>query len=493
MPMTDRHDWLYRCQSLVEPMQDHDWATTPIGARETWSFHLEAAIANLLSNPLPILLAWGDGKYAFWNEAWESYDDDRFLKLGHPVERWIAGVDFETERRLQAAENAAAHGDGAIVRICERGGIQPNEALIVPVFAANGRVSGVQLTVLHRDAPVRSRRQIEESEERLRSALAVGRIGLWDWDITNDRVHWSDEHFRMEGYAVGEIEPSYEAWSNRLHPDDRERAERTLHTAMEKAVPFVCEFRVVHPGGSVHWLSARGEFSYDETGRAIRMIGAMIETTDHRRLEERQAVLLAELQHRVRNLIGLIQSLARSTSSSCESVEDYVDHFVGRLQALGRTQVVLAREPGAKADLEQLVRDELLAHAATDREVCLEGPRIELSPKSTEILMLAVHELATNSVKYGALGAGGALAIEWTTESRADRQWLIFVWRETCQVSADNLRRGFGSDLIERRVPYELGGEGRLEITSDGVVARIAFALQNTGSIFETNAETSLG
>ncbi|UVI39161.1 PAS domain-containing sensor histidine kinase [Qipengyuania spongiae] len=358
-----------------------------------------------------------------------------------------------------------------------------------PIEDASGRVTligGIGEDVTEERA---AQQRLADSEERLRTAIEVGRLGLWDWDILEEKVHWSDEHFRMEGYAVGEIEPSYEAWARRLHPDDRERAENTLRRAMAEHEPFVCEFRVAHPDGSIHWLSARGEFAYDHEGRPTRMIGAMIETTQARRLEERQRLLLAELQHRVRNLIAMIQALVKSTSTGYDTVAEYVDHLVGRLQALGRTQVVLTLRPGSRADLEDLVRDELLAHEATDREVGISGPPTFLSPKAAEIVTLALHELTTNSIKYGALGSGGELSIAWSKWDQDQQHWTTLTWEERVKGPIHVGRRGFGAELIELRVPYELNGEGKFSVDANGVLARISFPLEDIGSILEPAPE----
>lgn len=359
-----------------------------------------------------------------------------------------------------------------------------------PIEDASGSVSligGIGEDVTERKI---TQERIEYSEERLRSAIEIGRLGLWDWDIAGDKIHWSDEHFRMQGYAVGEIVPSYEAWASRLHPEDRAETEAALKKAMADRTDYARTFRVVHPNGSVHWLSARGRFSYDESGSAVRLIGAMVDVTDIRKSEERQRLLLAELQHRVRNLLGMIRGVAKETAKSYDKVGDYVDHFVGRLQAMGRTQGILTRRPGATVDLEDLVREELLAHAASDLVADIEGPEVALFPKTAEVLTLAVHELATNSIKYGVLGDSGELQITWSRYQRDDRPWVLFCWQEkTNFVASGDHRRGFGTELIEKRVPYELQGEGNVQVTSRGVKAKIAFPLQRGASILEPGPE----
>lgn len=126
-----------------------------------------------------------------------------------------------------------------------------------------------QVGVLFNDVSERKQRDelLLRSEERLKSAVEVGCLGLWDWNIATGEVHWSDEHFAMIGYRMGEVVPSHKAWIAHIHPEDREATERALHQAMERAEDYVHEYRVVHPDGSVHWLSGRGRFFYG-SGRA---------------------------------------------------------------------------------------------------------------------------------------------------------------------------------------------------------------------------------
>jgi len=320
-------------------------------------------------------------------------------------------------------------------------------------------------------------------------ASEIGKVGLWDWNVETGELTWSDEHFRMEGYEPGEIVPTYDIWSERVHPDDRSATEAKIREAMESGCEYLNEYRVSHPNGEVRWLSARGRFLFDEDGRPVRMLGAMVDTTQRRREEEWQRLLVAELQHRVRNLIGMVRSVARLSAPSHRNVSDYVDHLIGRLQAMGRTQSTLTRSPGRNVDLAELVREELLVHAAQPHQYHLDGPPIALSPHAAEIVTLAVHELATNSIKYGALGDTGYIRIVWTTLEKNGKPWMNLRWQETSpQRKTKFNRKGFGRRLIEERVPYELQGEGRFDIHDTGVLAQLEFPLTDSGSILETRS-----
>lgn len=211
---------------------------------------------------------------------------------------------------------------------------------------------------------------------------------------------------------------------------------------------------------------------------------------EKKQAEKRQQLLLAELQHRVRNILAVTRAIIRRSNDGQRSTEDYAQHLEGRISALARTQVLLTRSAGAGADLECILRDELLAQAASERQFALEGPPVALSPKAAEVVTLALHELTTNAVKYGAFARDdGHLTILWHVEPRDDRDWLVLFWREAGVrvIDAAPRRRGFGQELIARQIPYELGGEGQFELKPGGLECRIAFPLRPGDSILQTD------
>lgn len=359
----------------------------------------------------------------------------------------------------------------------------------VPVLDEDGAITEWFGTATDITQRRKTEQQLAHGAEMLRMATEIGKVGLWDWNVETGELIWSDEHFRMEGYAVGEVEPSYEIWAERIYPDDRAAAEARMNTARETGEEYVNEYRVRHANGEIRWLSARGRFLYDENGSPVRMLGAMVDITERRREEEWQKLLVAELQHRVRNLIGMVRSVARLSAPSHRHVDDYVDHLIGRLQAMGRTQSTLTRSPGRNVDLAELVSEELLVHAAQPHQYHLEGQPVALSPHAAEIVTLAIHELATNSIKYGALGDTGYIRIVWATENRDDSCWISLRWQETSPPRKSKAtRKGFGRRLIEERVPYELNGKGRFNLHDTGVLAELEFPLSDGDSILETRS-----
>jgi two-component sensor histidine kinase len=189
--------------------------------------------------------------------------------------------------------------------------------------------------------------------------------------------------------------------------------------------------------------------------------------------------LVGELQHRVRNILAVVRSVIARSAETSDTVEDLAAHLDGRIAALARVQATLVRNPRAGVDLEGLVRDELLAQNADEDKVRVSGPEISLPSKAAEVLTLAIHELATNAMKFGALSqASGNLEINWRLEDvETPRRRLELVWLETgVRVASGAPRReGFGTNLLKRRLPYELAGNAEVEFRPGGLVCRIGF------------------
>lgn len=304
--------------------------------------------------------------------------------------------------------------------------------------------------------------------------------GRWTWASPQWTAYTGQSAAASEGSG----------WLAAVFPDDRPGVEQVWSTAL-KWGEFQAEHRLRRArDGAVRWFQTRATAVRDEHGAVVEWLGTSTDVDDLRRLQERQAVLLAELQHRVRNILAVIRSITARTAETSGSVEEFAAHLDGRLGSLARTQVLLTRQPGTGVDVEIMVREELLAQAAQEPAVDVGGPEVRLSPKAAEILTLAVHELATNAVKYGALAApAGVIQVRWDVREEDGETWFTLRWTESgvrVAVAAPR-REGFGTDLIKHRVPYELEGIGHLEFLPGGVRATLAFPLRPGDSVLQTD------
>jgi len=205
-----------------------------------------------------------------------------------------------------------------------------------------------------------------------------------------------------------------------------------------------------------------------------------IDVTAITRAEERQRLLLAELQHRVRNTLGVVRSIARRSSETSTSVEDYAAHLDGRLNAFARTQAMVTRDPEGGVDLEYLVVEEMLGYNAREGEqLRVSGPPVRFQPKAAETFALAIHELATNAIKYGALSQPkGKVDVSWRVDNAANPPQLVLDWRERGgpRVGPPQ-RKGFGTELLEKTLAFEFKGKTTLNYDPSGLQCTIAIPL----------------
>jgi len=333
---------------------------------------------------------------------------------------------------------------------------------------------------------------LRESEERFRQFGEASSDLLWIRDAETLSFEYVSPAFRsLYGVPREEVlrRNDVKAWLELIHPDDRDEAVGALR-ALRDGVPRSHEFRALRPDGETLWLHNTDFPMFDQSGQVQRIAGIAQDVTERKRAVALQETLLAELQHRVRNILAVIRSIIRRSNDEERSTEDYVQHLEGRISALARTQVLLTRKPGAGVDLENMIRDELLAQVADEEHISISGPDVTLAPKAAEVLTLAIHELATNATKYGAFShPEGRLSIEWQVSERDGQDWLALRWSESGVpiVTSAPARRGFGAELISRRIPYELRGRGSFELRPGGLSSEIEFPLMAGDSILQTN------
>lgn len=325
-----------------------------------------------------------------------------------------------------------------------------------------------------RQAAIASR--LATSEERLRLAVEASRMGMWDRDMRTEETTWNDEYYHLLGYGVGEVKPGYATWIGRVHPDDRAATEEQVTSAMRERGIYVSEYRALRPDGAVRRCVARGRFFYDHAGKPIRMIGLVEDITEVRQQAEQQRVLVAELQHRTRNLMAVVHSIVQQTMETAESLEDFEHRFNQRLMALSRVQRLLSRADHEAITIGGLVGMELDALGSAERgdKVKLAGPKVLLRKSAVQMLSLAIHELATNALKYGAPEKkDGSLSVTWRIERTAPDGHVLLEWIERgiapAPRAADNARRGYGRTLIEEALPYSLSAQTTFELGRDSL------------------------
>lgn len=286
---------------------------------------------------------------------------------------------------------------------------------------------------------------------------------------------------------------STRGWLERIHPDDRERVQNAWSNAPDDGI-LVIDYRLWNQEeGGYRNVRMRVVRIKDDKGSTAEWLGTITDVHELLRLQQRQNDLLAELQHRVRNTLAVVRSIVRRSAETSGSVEEYASHLDGRINALARIQNVLTRSPEATLDLQGLILDELASQGGGEAEkFAVSGPDILLSGSAAGTLSLAFHELATNAVKYGALATpGGSIEVTWDIKPNTGRPLLDIRWREILPRNSTPVpvRRGFGSELIEKVIPYELGGRTSLDLSPTGIVCSIVLPLHNEIRLGQTGPE----
>ncbi|WP_108660257.1 CheR family methyltransferase [Acuticoccus kandeliae] len=329
----------------------------------------------------------------------------------------------------------------------------------------------------------------QEAAERLQIAIQTGRLATWDWDIATGNLVWSDGHFALLGYEVGEVEPSYDLWLKHVFPEDQETARAALDIALSGAASYHCEYRVTPRDGPPIWLEARGHAVFGEDGKPYRMYGVIIDIEERKRAEEQQSILLYELDHRVKNILANIAALARQTKSNAISVDGYVGDFLARLDAIARAHTLLSSSRWAGASLATLLEEELAAYRTKGRaNIALSGPAVRMKPDDAQIFAIAFHELASNAAKYGALAAPeGRLDIRWRFGEGRGGEALVIDWVESGGPAVcEPTRAGFGATVLRRLVPAQTHSALTLDFAPEGLrchveIPRARLDVQRTG------------
>ena len=329
------------------------------------------------------------------------------------------------------------------------------------------------------DRRLRAEAALRESEARFH--LLADSIPQLAWMANSDGwIFWYNKRwFDYTGTTLEEMEGW--GWRKVHHPDHIDRVVARVQKSWETGDPWEDTFPLRRHDGVFRWFLSRALPVHDENGDVVRWFGTNTDITEIREAEERQGLLLDELNHRVKNTLASVQSIAQMTLRGTASLDEFAGKFNARLLALSRSHDLLARETWQGALLLDVIHDTLSAYPA-DRRVTIEGPEIRLGPTVAVTLGMAFHELATNAAKYGALSnETGRVAVNWTVDWRAEPVPAVdLTWTETGGPTVQRAaRRGFGTRLIESGLARELNANIKLDFDPAGLKCRMRLPLSN--------------
>jgi two-component sensor histidine kinase len=308
----------------------------------------------------------------------------------------------------------------------------------------------------------------------LRHAIEAAGVALWSWNVDTGRLTMDERGFGLWGLSVqGEV--TFEDLSRKIHPADRDRVRAAFAATRAVTGSYETDFRILK-GDEVRWISARGQGA-DSGIVGYVMFGIFLDVTGRKQAEEAHELLAGEMSHRVKNLLAIASSLTAITSRSATSAEDMAQDLTARLSALGRAhdlvRPALGKDRGAAlvGDLITVLLAPYDDMGAFTGRVRVSVPRLAAGDGAATNLALILHELATNSVKYGALSvASGTLDVACTVQDDD----VTLVWTERGGPKVEKpAEEGFGSKLIAR-MASQLGGAFSSDWSTGGVIVNLS-------------------
>jgi PAS domain S-box-containing protein len=301
----------------------------------------------------------------------------------------------------------------------------------------------------------RSTRRLQQSEERRNLALAAGKMGSWDWDLVQGDCVWDEGQKRIFGVDSSSFEVALKSVGALVHRDDWRMLCRAINQARQDAGANQVEFRICRPDGGVRWCLGTAAASKDAANKISRISGVTIDITDRKEAEERQSLLAREVDHRAKNALAVVHAIVSLTRA--DNIKQFVAAVEGRIQALARAHSLLSDSRWCGANIADLIQEELAPYRTpkSDR-VRILGGSLSLEPSTAQALALALHELATNAAKYGALSQpSGGVQVEW--EQNGPKLELRWTERGGPRVEPTS-SGGFGIRVIKASVETQLGG-----------------------------------
>ncbi|GGE53738.1 hypothetical protein GCM10007276_33490 [Agaricicola taiwanensis] len=486
-----RH-WTAAEIALVEDTAERTWAALEVARAEAALRNSEERF-RLMADAVPQIVWVTDfqGKVQFFNQQWFDYtgsspdqtatpevfssyihpDDIEATRSAFDVARWTGGI-YRTEHRLRGA-------DGTYRWFLVRA--QPYRD---PVTGVISQWFGASVDIHeHRAAEARLRK----SEERFQQFGNASSNVLWIRDAKSLQWIYLTPAFETI-YGLTREEAlkgdNFQLWQDLILPEDRDRAISNVRRVVAgESVTF--EYRIRRPSnGEIRWLRDTDFPLLDDEGRLQSVGGIGHDITDTHETNDRLQALVMELQHRTRNLMGLVGSLSDKTLENVSSLEEFGQRFRDRLGVLSRANNLLAHvDRGGDVTFDQVLDGELEAVGALDeplgQRVRREGPPgVVLPATGVQALALALNELASNALRHGALAhESGGVDIRWRVEQDGNGARLILVWKETGVAIPQEKREGYGHEIIGKALPYQLRAETRLRFDEDGIFCSIVLPL----------------
>ncbi len=484
-PVPLRHDFMGEGGEAGALMRAHDWASSPIGPPETWPQSLRTIVSLLLPSKFPMFVAWGPELTFLYNEAYAP-----ILGAKHPraMGQPFKDIWFEIWSDISPLIDRALAGEASFQENMPltmlRKGFEEETYFTFsysPVRDGDGTIAGMFCActettelVLANRRQAKAATALRESEARFRHLADHAPVMVWVTEANGSCSYLSRSWYEFTGQT--EEEGLGFGWLDAVHPDDLAFVRQCFFAANENKREFRVDYRLRRADGSYRWAIDAAAPRVDENGIFLGFVGSVLDITDRKLAEEHRELLIHELNHRVKNTLATVQSIAAQTLRNASSIEQARSAFESRLLALSLAHDVLTRESWESASLVEIVGKAIEPYRAYgESRFHIDGTDVRVRPSMALALAMALQELATNAVKYGALSnAAGEVFVSWTVIPGAATPRLHLRWEERGGPPVEPpQRRGFGTRLIERSLAHELDGEVRIEFSRPGLICTV--------------------
>jgi PAS domain S-box-containing protein len=335
------------------------------------------------------------------------------------------------------------------------------------------RIKGLTRNITDRK---KAERALDERNMQLALAGRAALVGSFAYDVDADEIQVSEGFAAIHGLPEGTTRVTLNEWRVGVHPEDIGRVEELRRRAFrDRRGEYGTEYRIVRPAGEVRWIEARWFFFFGRDGRPERMVGVNIDVTARKRADEHQRMLVAELDHRVKNVLATVSAVASRTQDAGLSGADFAATLAGRIQSMAATHELLSCRQWKGVSIRELVRRELAPYV-TQSNTKLDGPELALCPEAAQAVSMVLHELTTNAAKHGALSTDdGRVSVRWgqVMDGNPDAR-ICIEWQEAAGPAVRPPKRsGYGMEVIRGLIPYQLGGTVDLAFVPGGVRCEI--------------------
>jgi PAS domain S-box-containing protein len=454
-------------------------------------------IATFICDATGTILQYNRHAVALWGripQPGQTHEEftrsSRFFELdGTPIQRSMVSEVLTSGKPVRGVERIVERADGSSLIVSMN---------IDPLCDVKGRLVGavncfLDITERKRmdNALERSRLQALEQEQRFAATYEHAAIGISEIAPDGRFLRVNEAICAITGFSREHLLAN--VLFTHTHPDDADPDRQAFRKQVAGELEFYSvEKRFIRRDGRVIWMSVRSSPVRDASARLLYLVRVVQDITERKAAEQRQRLLMDELNHRVKNTLATVQSLATQTARAAPTPSAFRERFEGRLIALSKAHDQLTMHHWESADLRELLSGSLAPYAGTTLDrVVLRGEDVVLRPRAVLTLAMAVHELTTNAAKYGALSvSGGRVEVQWRPARNDNgRSHLQIEWIEHGGPRvAEPEQHGFGSKLIEGSIAAELGGRARLVFEASGLRCEISIPMETAAANFREKA-----